>query len=40
MPDIATILAALFPHPVLHHPVMVLHPNGFQGLVAVIPWGA
>lgn len=36
----ATLLASLCPRPMLHHPVLVLHPDEFQALVGVIPWGA
>lgn len=40
MSDLATLLAALCPHPAIHHPVLVLPVGGFQGLAGVLPWGA
>jgi hypothetical protein len=33
-------LFTLFAHPLLHHPVLVLPFNGFQGFTGVMHWGA
>lgn len=40
MPDLATILAALCPHLVLHDLVLRLPLHGYQGITGVMPWGA
>lgn len=37
---LAVILASLCPRPGLHHPILVLHPDHFQGLAGEFPWGA
>ncbi|HMH59038.1 MAG TPA: hypothetical protein VK537_07640 [Galbitalea sp.] len=38
--DLTTLFAMLCGPAVLHHPVMVLPFEGYQGLVGVMHWGA
>lgn len=40
MREFAMLLTSMLPRSELHHPVLVLHPDHFQALVGVIPWGA